>query len=69
MSTFDADVCVVGAGFAGLAAGRHLMRAGRSVAVLSGRGAEGWSEEAEAADLVVLNYDILEAHLAKLGIE
>jgi monoamine oxidase len=37
MSTFDADVCVVGAGFAGLAAGRSLMRAGRSVAVLEAR--------------------------------
>jgi SNF2 family DNA or RNA helicase len=36
------------------------------VAVLSGRGAEGWSEEAEAADLVVLNYDILEAHADRL---
>jgi SWI/SNF-related matrix-associated actin-dependent regulator 1 of chromatin subfamily A len=34
--------------------------------VLSGRGAEGWSEEAEKAELVVLNYDILEAHADRL---
>jgi monoamine oxidase len=37
MSEFDVGVCIVGAGFAGLAAGRHLMRAGRSAAVLEAR--------------------------------
>jgi len=37
MSRFDVDVCIVGAGFAGLAAARHLKRAGRSVVVLEAR--------------------------------
>jgi SWI/SNF-related matrix-associated actin-dependent regulator of chromatin subfamily A-like protein 1 len=35
----------------------------RSVAVLDGRIDATWSEEAEQAELVVLNYDILDAHL------
>src|ERR671915_280660 len=38
----------------------------RSVAVLDGRADEGWSEEAGEAEIVVLNYDILEAHLERL---
>ncbi len=39
----------------------------RSVGVLSGRTARGgWSEEAESAEIVVLNYDILEAHADRL---
>ncbi|MFN2616835.1 MAG: DEAD/DEAH box helicase, partial [Thermoleophilaceae bacterium] len=38
----------------------------RSVAVLSGRGEEAWTEEAQSAEIVVLNYDILEAHIRKL---
>ncbi len=38
----------------------------RTVAVLSGRADEAWTEEVESAEIVVLNYDILEAHLAKL---
>lgn len=37
MARRDADVCVVGAGFAGLAAARALTRAGRSVVVLEAR--------------------------------
>jgi SWI/SNF-related matrix-associated actin-dependent regulator of chromatin subfamily A-like protein 1 len=40
---------------------------GRTVAVLEGRTAGGWSEEAETADIVVLNYDILEAHSRPLA--
>jgi len=39
---------------------------GRTVAVLEGRTDEAWTEEALAADIVVLNYDILEAHLEQL---
>jgi SWI/SNF-related matrix-associated actin-dependent regulator of chromatin subfamily A-like protein 1 len=39
----------------------------RSVAVLDGRTGEGWTAEAERAELLVLNYDILEAHSARLA--
>jgi len=39
---------------------------GRSVAVLEGRDEAAWTEEHERAEIVVLNYDILEAHLDKL---
>jgi SWI/SNF-related matrix-associated actin-dependent regulator of chromatin subfamily A-like protein 1 len=39
----------------------------RSVAVLDGRAETGWTEEAEEAEIVVLNYDILEAHLERLA--
>jgi SWI/SNF-related matrix-associated actin-dependent regulator 1 of chromatin subfamily A len=38
----------------------------RSVAVLSGRGSDGWTERADEAEIVVLNYDILEAHADRL---
>jgi len=40
---------------------------GRSVTVLGGRAKSGWTEEAQSADIVVLNYDILEAHAPKLA--
>ena len=39
---------------------------GRSVTVLDGRAETGWTEEAGEAEIVVLNYDILEAHLERL---
>jgi SWI/SNF-related matrix-associated actin-dependent regulator of chromatin subfamily A-like protein 1 len=39
----------------------------RSVAVLDGRAETGWTEEADEAEIVVLNYDILEAHLERLA--
>jgi SWI/SNF-related matrix-associated actin-dependent regulator of chromatin subfamily A-like protein 1 len=38
----------------------------RSVAVLDGRPGSAWTEEAAEAEIVVLNYDILEAHLHRL---
>ena len=39
----------------------------RSVAVLDGRTDAAWTEAAEGAEIVVLNYDILEAHGSKLA--
>src|SRR4029079_11885141 len=44
---FEADVAVVGAGYAGLTAARRLAQAGRSVAVLEARdrvGGRVWSQ-------------------------
>jgi len=42
--------------------------AGRSVAVVHGRGEQGWqSSGADGADIVLCNYDILEAHAARLA--
>jgi hypothetical protein len=38
----------------------------RSVAVLGGRTEGAWTHEAEEAEIVVLNYDILEAHVDRL---
>jgi SWI/SNF-related matrix-associated actin-dependent regulator 1 of chromatin subfamily A len=39
----------------------------RSVTVLDGRAETGWTDEADEAEIVVLNYDILEAHLERLA--
>src|SRR5919109_1297455 len=39
----------------------------RSVTVLDGRAATGWTEEAGEVEIVVLNYDIREAHLERLA--
>ena len=38
----------------------------RSVTVIDGRAETGWTEDADEAEIVVLNYDILEAHLERL---
>ncbi|MEA2220316.1 MAG: SWI/SNF-related matrix-associated actin-dependent regulator of chromatin subfamily A-like protein 1, partial [Solirubrobacteraceae bacterium] len=40
---------------------------GRSVAVVHGRSAQGWTVAADRADVVVCNYDILEAHVERLA--
>jgi SWI/SNF-related matrix-associated actin-dependent regulator of chromatin subfamily A-like protein 1 len=40
---------------------------GRSVTVLGGRGKDAWTEEAAKAEIVVLNYDILEAHAPRIA--
>jgi monoamine oxidase len=48
MERLEADVCVVGAGLAGLAAAQHLVRAGRHVVVLEARNRVGgriWNRE------------------------
>jgi SWI/SNF-related matrix-associated actin-dependent regulator of chromatin subfamily A-like protein 1 len=39
----------------------------RSVAVLEGRADAGWTAEAEQAEILVCNYDILEAHAERLA--
>ena len=41
MDEIRADVCVVGAGFAGLAAARHLQAQGKTVVVLEAAGQAG----------------------------
>ncbi len=45
----------------------HIWLPNRTVAVLDGRTDVSWAGDAEEADIVVLNYDILEAHLARLA--
>ena len=45
----------------------HIWLPNRTVAVLDGRTGDTWSGDAAKADIVVFNYDILEAHLAELA--
>ena len=55
MEQREADVCVVGAGFAGLAAARHLLKAGKSVVVLEARdrvGGRVWDKTLEDGSVV-----------------
>ncbi len=44
----------------------HIWLPGRSVALLDGRGESPWPAEAQEAEILVLNYDILDAHLDRL---
>ena len=45
----------------------HIWLPDRAVAVLEGRTEAAWDEKAEAAEIVVLNYDILDAHSERLA--
>jgi len=45
----------------------HIWLPGRSVALLDGRGQGEWPKEALEAEIVVLNYDILDAHHERLA--
>jgi monoamine oxidase len=56
--TREADVCIVGAGFAGLVAARDLVAAGRSVVVLEARDRVGGR---------VLNYDLGDGKVIEVG--
>ena len=49
----------------------HIWLPGRSVAILEGRQASAWTSDVREAEILVLNYDILDAHherLARRGI-
>ncbi len=45
----------------------HIWLPGRSVAILDGRRAAAWTPEAQRAEILILNYDILDAHRERLA--
>src|SRR5438067_2032201 len=73
----ETDVCVVGAGYAGLTAARRLSQGGRSVTVLEARdrvGGRVWTRSSESgvpidlgATFIGPNHDRLHALLKEMG--
>ena len=63
---YDADFCVVGAGYAGLTAALRLRQAGRSVALLEARdriGGRIWSEPLSDGTPIDISASVQEGHI------
>jgi monoamine oxidase len=69
MEHLQADVCVVGAGFAGLAAARHLKKANKSVIVLEARdrvGGRVWDKTAKDGTVISVGGTWLGVHQTRM---
>ena len=65
----DVDVCVVGAGLAGLTIGLEAARLGASVAILEGRNI-GWAASGRTLGMVMPGYDLpIKDLIARVGFE
>jgi glycine/D-amino acid oxidase-like deaminating enzyme len=65
----DVDVCVVGAGLAGLTVGLEAARLGASVAILEGRSI-GWAASGRTLGVVMPGYDLpIKDLIARVGFE
>ena len=64
---FDADVVVIGAGFAGLGAARALHRAGKTVVVVEATGVVGGRARRARLEEYRRRKEVLEATRAKLS--
>src|ERR1700746_2198471 len=65
----DVDICVVGAGLAGLTVGLEAARLGASVAILEGRNI-GWAASGRTLGVVMPGYDLpIKDLIARVGFE
>jgi len=65
----DVDICVVGAGLAGLTVGLEAARLGASVAILEGRNI-GWAASGRTLGIVMPGYDLpIKDLIARVGFE
>jgi len=65
----DVDICVVGAGLAGLTVGLEAERLGASVAILEGRNI-GWAASGRTLGIVMPGYDLpIKDLIARVGFE